>query len=231
MNPFIQFMFRPEIMQGIAEGSLKIVTTGGNPIGMVRDAVTGRFVAHAVGVSLKYADSLPVLSPLTIGTQLVTSGAQMAQVHRGFQKVQQEFDVVKLGIESLQASVGVLQGSMALIGVGTVAGTVLGAVNLHQMLKLREDVRAMRLEIKEGFLDLKQALANQGDEIKAQIHRVAEDIKCEQHRVILIEAYGKFLEALRLIRTAQLCQDSKTRHGDLQLAKHYIFIRKITSLK
>ncbi len=52
------------------------------------------------------------------------------------------------GLQSLQTSVGVLQATTALIGVGTVASVALGAINLHQTLKLREEVKQMRLEVK-----------------------------------------------------------------------------------
>jgi uncharacterized protein (UPF0254 family) len=43
-----------------------------------------------------------------------------------------------------------LQATTALIGVGTLAGVGLGAVNLHQTLKLRKEVEQMRFEIKNG---------------------------------------------------------------------------------
>ena len=51
-----------------------------------------------------------------------------------------------------------LQATTAFIGVGTVAVGVLSAVNLQQTLKLRKEVGQLRIEVKDGFIDLKQAL-------------------------------------------------------------------------
>jgi hypothetical protein len=51
--PNLLFTFRPEYIAGIMNGSLKVVSSNGIPLGMLRDTATGRFVAHAVGTSLK----------------------------------------------------------------------------------------------------------------------------------------------------------------------------------
>jgi len=83
---------------------------------------------------------------------------QMYQVHRGFQKTYQE-------INQLQASLGVLQSTTAVIGVGVAVTGVLAAVNLYQTLKLREDIKQLKLTVTGGFIDLKSALKNQGDSI------------------------------------------------------------------
>ncbi len=122
-------------------------------------------------------------------------------------------------IDALQKSVGVLQSTTALIGVGTAAGVALSAVNLWQTLKLREDMKQLRLEVKDGFIDLKQALKEQGAEIIEQIDRVARDIKFEQHRLALIRAYGQFMEGTRLIKTALSCNDISIRNADLANAR------------
>lgn len=126
------------------------------------------------------------------------------------------------GLSSIQSSLGVLQATTALIGVGTIAGVALSAVNLHQTLKLREDVKQLRLEVKDGFIDLKQALKNQGSEIIQHIDEVAQDIKFEQHRVILIQAYGRFLEATKLMKIAMSCEDVSIRNGDLANARQML---------
>ncbi|MHC5830821.1 MAG: hypothetical protein ACYT04_86440, partial [Nostoc sp.] len=110
---------------------------------------------------------------------LVMSGVQMYQTH-------QDFTVVLNSLQTIQTSLGVLQATTDLIGVGTVAGVALTAVNLHQTLKLRKEVEQMRLEVKNGFIDLKQALKGQGVEIRQIIEQVAQDIKFEQHRIALV---------------------------------------------
>jgi hypothetical protein len=107
----------------------------------------------------------------------------------------------------------------ALIGVGTFAGVALSAVNLHQTLKLREDVKQLKLEVRDGFIDLKKALRSQGTEIIQRLDEVAQDIKFEQHRLELIKAYGRFLEATKLMKTAMSMQDLSARKVELANAR------------
>jgi hypothetical protein len=161
----------------------------------------------------------PLIAPVQLATTVLTSGAQMAQTHQGFQKTYRELEVIQAGLRSLQASVGVLQATTAVIGVGVVAGVALSAVNLYQTLKLREDVKELRLEVKNGFIDLKKALKDQGTEIIQHIDQVAQDIKFEQHRLVLIQAYGKFIEATKLMKIAMSCEDVSIRNADLANAR------------
>ncbi|MGB5960306.1 MAG: hypothetical protein WBG73_06565 [Coleofasciculaceae cyanobacterium] len=203
------FQFAPAVQAAIDAGKyVQVFTSAGMPIGMARDPVTGRFVAHAIGAVVNNSP----LSPLVAASQFATSGAQMYQMHRGFQAV--------LGqLNTIQSSLGVLQATTALIGVGTFAGVALSAVNLHQTLKLREDVKQLKLEVKNGFIDLKQALKDQGSEIIQHIDEVAQDIKFEQHRLELIKAYGRFLEATKLMKTAMSIQDLSARKIELANAR------------
>lgn len=112
-----------------------------------------------------------------------------------------------------------LKATTALIGVGTVAGVVLSAVNLHQTLKLREDVKQLRLEVKDGFIDLEKALKNQGEEIIQRIEEVAQDVEFRHHRTILIQAYGRFLQATNRIKIAISSEDLSVRDADLANAR------------
>src|SRR5919202_760619 len=224
------FQFAPAVRAAIEAGKyVQVFTSAGVPIGMARDAATGQFVAHAIGAVVHNSP----LSPLLAASQFVTAGAQMVQTHMGFQGVNrrvegvsqqvegvsQQVTGIDAGLRSLQASVGVLQATTAVIGVGVVAGVALSAVNLYQTMKLREDVKQLRLEVKNGFIDLKKALKNQGTEIIQRIDEVAQDIKFEQHRLVLIQAYGKFLEATKLMKLAMLCEDISIRNADLANAR------------
>ena len=158
------------------------------------------------------SNSAATAHPLIGAAQAATSLGQMYQNHKGFQAV--------LGqLSSIQSSLGVLQASTAVIGVGVAAAVVLSAVNLRQTLKLRQDVKQLRLEVRDGFIDLKKALKDQGEEIIQRIDEVAQDIKFEQHRLVLIQAYGRFLEATRLMKTAMSCQDTSIRNADLANAR------------
>ena len=75
------------------------------------------------------------MNPLTAVPQLAIGAGQMYQ------------NQMTLGaIKSLSASVATLQATTAVIGVGVVATGALVAVNLWQTIKLRQDVRKMRLE-------------------------------------------------------------------------------------
>ncbi|NES25138.1 MAG: hypothetical protein F6K41_41085 [Symploca sp. SIO3E6] len=187
---------------GIDAGKyLQVFTSSGVPISMARDAATGQFVSHAVGLMNNGA----ALNPLVAIPQMAMSAGQMHQMNQGFQAV--------------QASLGVLQATTAVIGVGTVAGVALSAVNLWQTLKLREDVQQLKLDVRDGFIDLKKALKDQGTEIIQHIDKVAQDIKFEQHRLVLIQAYGRFLEATKLMKIAMSCQDTSIRNADLANAR------------
>ncbi|WP_204103473.1 MULTISPECIES: hypothetical protein [Spirulina sp. CCY15215] len=204
------FTFRPEHMAGLINGTLKIVTSNGVALGMVRDAATGRFIAHAVGTGLN--PLIGVVNPVGF----IMGGIQMIQTHRGFQKVLGELNLV-------QASIGVLQTTTAFIGVGTVAGVALSAVNLWQILKLREDVKNLRLEVKDGFLDLKQALKDQESAILQRINDVANDIKFEQHRLVLVQAYGNFTQAVQRLRSALKVSDPTRRNAEIDAVRGMLY--------
>jgi hypothetical protein len=217
---------------------VQVVSQTGQLLPIVRDPLTGRFIEIAKAVysstvassgSIGSQGSLGFLTqligggpiqPLVAATQLISAPVQMVQTHRGFQATYKKLDAVQASLQALQNSVGVLQATTAVIGVGTVAGVVLSAVNLHQTLKLRQDVKQLRLEIKDGFIDLKQALKDQGAEIIQRIDQVAQDVKFEMHRLALIKAYGQFQQALRLIKSALLIEDLSTKNvtlGNAQL--------------
>jgi hypothetical protein len=213
------FEFAPVIQAGIAAGKYLPVLSKGVPIGLVRDAKTGQFVAHAIGATVQNSPLSAVFSPM----QLIMQGASMVQIHMGFQKTYREIKVVQDGLQLLQNSLGVLQATTALIGVGTVASVALGAVNLHQTLKLRKEVEQMRWEVKNGFIDLKQALKDQGAEIRQIIEQVAQDIKFEQHRIVLIRAYGLFIQALNRFRSAMQLQDASRRNAEIDGSREMLF--------
>src|SRR6478672_10704674 len=110
------FQFSPAIQAGLAAGKYaQVLTSSGVPLSIARDATTGQFVGHAVGL---LSNSGIPLNPLAVPLQLATSGAQMYQMHKGFTAVQ-------AGLQTLQASVGVLQATTAVIGVGVAAGVAL----------------------------------------------------------------------------------------------------------
>ncbi len=175
------FQFAPAIQTAIDSGAYEIVRNQatGQLLGLARDKATGHFVAHAVNVMAKTGAINPLFAP----AQMVMGGLQMAQTHMGFQKTYKMLDV-------LQNSIGVLQSTTALIGVGTFAGLALSAVNLQQTLKLREDVNQLKLEVKNGFIDMKKALKGESVEILQHLNKVADDVEFKHHRTILVHAYG-----------------------------------------
>ena len=146
----LTFVFEPHIQALIDKGVYEIVRNKatGEFLGVVRDKATGQFVKIAIAIVKNSSGVNPLIAPLQFATTVVTSGAQMIQTHKGFQKTYRMLDAI-------QGSLGVLQASTALIGIGTVAGVALSAVNLHHILKMREDINQLRLEVKDGFIDLK----------------------------------------------------------------------------
>lgn len=213
------FEFSPGIKAGIAAGKYVEVFSNGIPIGMVRDSVTGKFVAHAIGATVENNS----LSPLISLVHSVVQGAGMIQNHMGFEETYRQVSLAKIELQSLQTIVSILQASTALIGVGTVASIALSAVNLHQILKLHEQVKQMRLEVKNGFIDLKKALGEQGGEIRQVIEQVAQDIKFEQHRVTLVQAYGLFSQALQRFRSAMQIQDESRRNAEIDAVRGMLY--------
>jgi 1,2-phenylacetyl-CoA epoxidase PaaB subunit len=176
----------------------------------------------------------------------------MVQTHLGFQKTYDKLDtgfqktydmldniqvnlqdfkattysklgVIDASLQSLQTNLGVLQATTALIGVGTVAGIALSAVNLRQTLKLREDIKQLRLEVKDGFIDLKQVLKDQGQEIIQRIDQVAHDVEFKHHRTILVLAYGLFTKAIKRFQSALTLQDVALRNSEINGARDMLF--------
>jgi hypothetical protein len=244
----VTFRFSPEVQALIDAGRYEIVrTASGQLIGVVRNKATGRFAGNAIAAVVGKSPLAPLVTVAQfaiMGAQIVQNhmgfqginrrvegvSAQVQEVSEqvaGVSKQVEALDIkfqdfssiTQAGLQSIQASMGVLQATTAVIGVGVAAGVALSAVNLYQTMKLREDVKQLRLEVKNGFIDLKKALKDQGSEIIQRIDEVAQDIKFEQHRLVLIRAYGKFLEATKLMKTAMSCEDMSIRNATLANAQ------------
>lgn len=202
----MNFVFPAAVQAAIEAGKYaQVFTSAGVPIGMARDAATGEFVAHAVGAALNNSPLSPLVSPV----QLAMGGLQMQQMHMGFQAV--------------QASLGVLQATTAVIGVGTFAGVALSAVNLHQILKLKKAVERLEVKVEKGFIDLEQLLKGQGAEIKQLIAEVVADLKFENHRLVLVRAYGLFNQAIQRMRSALQLEDINRRNAEIDAARGMLF--------
>ena len=202
----MNFVFPAAVQAAIEAGKYaQVFTSAGVPIGMARDAATGEFVAHAVGAALNNSPLSPLVSPV----QLVMGGLQMQQMHMGFQGV--------------QATLGVLQATTAVIGVGTFAGVALSAVNLHQILKLKKAVERLDVKVEKGFIDLEEFVKGESAEIKKLIAEAVADIKFDSHRLVLVRAYGLFNEAIRRMRSALLFEDINRRNAEIDAARGMLF--------
>jgi hypothetical protein len=217
-------MARDAVTKKFVGHAIGIATSAGaSPLLAPMQVVTSLVIGAAQSAQMHqgFQKTYSELGVLKVG-QVLAGGAlaaQSAQIHQGFQKTYSELNVVKAAVFGLQNSVGILQTSQALLGVGVVSGVALSAASLWQIMQLREDVKQLGTEMKEGFLDLEKLIGNQGQEIRAQIRDVAQDVKFEQHRVILIKAYGQFLEANQLIQTALACDDLTIRNQTLANAE------------
>ncbi|MEG4056335.1 MULTISPECIES: hypothetical protein [unclassified Microcoleus] len=202
----MNFVFPAAVQAAIDAGKyVQVFTSAGVPIGMARDAATGQFAAHAVGAVVNNSPLSPLVSPV----QLAMGGLQMYQNHMGFQAV--------------QTSLGVLQATTAVIGVGVVAGVALSAVNLHQTLKLKKAVERLEVKVENGFINLEQLVKGQGAEIKQLISEVVADIKFENHRLVLVRAYGLFNQAIQRMRSALQLQDINRRNAEIDAARGMLF--------
>ncbi|MBE9009567.1 hypothetical protein IQ250_05040, partial [Pseudanabaenaceae cyanobacterium LEGE 13415] len=79
------FKFPPALQVGLDAGRyVQVISKSGVPLSLVRDAATGRFVGHAVGV----VD----LNPFTIVPSFILQGVQAYQNH----KAQQSLDTISV---------------------------------------------------------------------------------------------------------------------------------------
>lgn len=224
--------FKPEIQASLNSGLYELVRDqSGNFLPIARDIATGQFVGQGrlmqettpilwnacknltnirgIANLAQGAMSInPVFAPATIATNFL----EMIQIHRGFQKTYGM-------LNTLQANVGVLQATTNLIGVGAIAGVALSAVNLQQILKLREDVRNLRLEVKDGFVDLKKALNLNQAEILNRLDQMENNIEFKHHRAILAQAYGRFTHSLIVLKDALKHPDLNARNAGINNAQ------------
>lgn len=202
----MNFVFPPAVQAAIEAGKYaQVFTSAGVPIGIARDAATGQFAAQAVGAVVNNSPLSPLVSPV----QLAMGGLQMYQNHMGFQAVQN--------------SLGVLQATTAVIGVGVAAGVALSAVNLHQTLKLKKAVERLEVKVENGFINLEQLVKGQGAQIKQLIAEVVADLKFENHRLVLVRAYGLFNQAIQRMRSALQIQDINRRNAEIDAARGMLF--------
>ncbi|RZM83066.1 hypothetical protein DYY88_05275 [Leptolyngbya iicbica LK] len=211
------YQFSPLIQAGIEAGKyVPVFSETGIPLSMVRHAAGphgGQFAAHAIGLASNNAGMAAMgLNPLTAAPQLAMSAGQLYQG-------QMTLNAVK----ALSTSVATLQATTAVIGVGVAVTGALVAVNLWQTLKIRKDVKQMRLEVQEGFLNLHEALADQGEELLQHIDLVAKDVEFRAHRTILVQAYGKFNKALNRLQTASTLKDIGRRNDEITAARDMLF--------
>ena len=115
-----------------AAGKLvQATTTTGQLLPMLKNPVTGQIVEIAKGAAVNGLPVAPLVAAnppfglALMAGRMVMSAGQAYQNHRGFQAV--------LGqLNTIQSSLGVLQATTAMIGVGTVAGVALSTVNFQQ---------------------------------------------------------------------------------------------------
>ena len=196
--------FSPAVKLAIAAGKyVPVETAAGVPLGMVRDAATGQFAAHAIGMGL---------NPLTAAPNMLMGAAQLYQGHQALQR-----------IKALTATVAALQTTTTIIGAGVAITGALAAVNLWQTLKLRKDVQQMRVEVRDGFIDIKQIISNQGTELTEHIQQVSEDVEFRAHRTILARAYGLFKKAMNRLASAVTMQDLSLRSNEIDAVRDMLF--------
>lgn len=209
----MNFVFSPTVQAALHAGKyVQAFSSAGVPIGMARDAATGQWASHAIGAVVNNNPISPLVSPVN----LIMGGLQMYQTHKGFEAVQ-------MGFQAVQASLGVLQATTAIIGVGTIAGVALSAVNLHQTLKLKKAVERLEVKVENGFINLEQLLKGQGTEIKQLIFQMVQEMKFENHRLVLVRAYGLFNQAIQRMQSALQLQDINRRNAEIDAARGMLF--------
>jgi hypothetical protein len=90
-------------------------------------------------------------------------------------------------------------------------------------LKLKKAVERLEVKVENGFINLEQLLKGQGAEIKQLISEVVADIKFENHRLVLVRAYGLFNQAIQRMRSALQVQDINRRNAEIDAARGMLF--------
>ncbi len=207
----MDYVFSAASQALLNSGQLSQVTTAaGQVLPLLRNPETGQFVEMAKSVISNGSALSPLMAANPLNAAL--GAGEMYQNNRGFKAVLGE-------LGNIQSSLGVLQASTAFIGVGVAATAVLAGVNLWQTLKLKKEVQQLKIEVKEGFIDLKQALRDQGIEIIQHIDKVAQDIEFKQHRLEYVKAYARFAEAVNLIKVAASIEDLTARNIEFSNAR------------
>ena len=196
----IDYIYSPDIEQKLRDGIYEEVfkKKDGTPLGHVRDAATGQFVANSDAIGIANSNGTPFQPFVTPLSAVSLSESNTLPI-----------------LQSLSGSIGTLQATMSVIGVGVAVTGVISAVNLWQTVKLRREITELRGEMRDGFLDLRQLLSTQNRDIIEHIDRVASDIEFSHHRTILIRAHGLFNHAVRRVKSAVSMRDVNQRSAEI----------------
>ena len=96
-------------------------------------------------------------------------------------------------------------------------------MNLHQTLKLKKAVERLEVKVENGFINLEQLVKGQGAQIKQLIAEVVADLKFENHRLVLVRAYGLFNQAIQRMRSALQLKDINRRNAEIDAARGMLF--------
>ncbi len=228
----MNYLFTPATQALLDTGKLlQPATTTGKLLPAARDPVTGQFVEIAkifyqstsetqetrgvLGLLAQLVGGSP-LQPLVAPVHLTMTPLQIAQTHVGFQKIYRM-------LNSLKINLAVMQATAPVIGVDSVSGKVLSAVNLEQILKFKEEAKHQRLKIKEGFIDLRHILKDMGVEVIQQIYKVAHDSNFEIHRQQLVNGYDIFSKGIKRCQSALTLPEVKLRNSEINSAREQLF--------
>ncbi|MEG5050011.1 MULTISPECIES: hypothetical protein [unclassified Microcoleus] len=228
----MDYIFTPATQALLNTGKLVQPTTKtGKLLPAARDPVTGEFVELAkifyqsttgtsssrgvLGLLAQLAGGGPI-QPLVAPVYVTVAPLQVAQTHQGFQKTYRMLNCLKINL-------AVMQATAAVIGIGAVSSTVLSAVNLNQVLKIREEAKHQKLKIKDGFIDLRHILKDRGVEVIQQIFKVAHDSNFEMHRQKWVNGYDIFSKAVKRCQSALTVPDLKLRNSEINGGRDMLF--------
>lgn len=228
----MDYIFTPATQARLNSGNLvQPATKTGKLLPAARDPVTGEFVELAkifyqsrsetlssrgvIGLLAQLAGGGPI-QPLVAPLYVTVAPLQVAQTHQGFQKIYRMLNCLKINL-------AVMQATAAVIGIGAVSNTVLSAVNLNQVLKIREEAKHQKLKIKDGFIDLRHILKDRGVEVIQQIFKVAHDSSFEMHRQKLVNGYEIFSKAIKRCQSALTVPDIKLRNSEINSGRDMLF--------
>ncbi len=130
-------------------------------------------------------------------------GRKVDQVQNGLGTLQ---DTVQFGFEQQAGMLSTIQSSIGALGLVSVVGCALSAVNVYQLMQVQKRLKALDKKIENGFEGLQFFISKKLDDLL---------INLEMKQLSL--AYSQYRKGIEQMNTALLIEDNSIRNNSLAL--------------